>query len=545
MSYKKADYLLFALIFVAILFLSVFCLDNTCYWGDDFAAYISEGIAIAEGTFDRQVDLNALMHPSELPDEALNGELVYVWGYPLLMGLVYALVGFDRVGFISIIYYKLPSAVALALLAGVLFLFLRRRFGRALSFTAAFLFCACYEFRVFINTLYSDVVFLFFAMLSLFLLEVFLSEERRARKLTAGFLLGAALWFTYEVRLNGISILFACAVACAIRLFKQRPPRSKLTEYKKSVGIILLPFATFLILKLISEAVLAPATGNTSDLSGVTVQTVWNNLVSYYYSARAWLSLICDDALSNWLNRLLTAMTDSGTDSYGIIGRFCGAVSTTGVSMLLFAALIGVLSDGFTREVHLTLFAVIYLLVVCMLPYNQGVRYIYPVMLLIPLYVCHAFERLGSLITAHCAPCLMRAVQRGSAAVGVVMCALTLISGTLGILYARSHVEYIVPEGPQDFYSMYAYTPCSIETYNYIIGNTPEDCVIGFYKPRALYLNTERLSLRTDINGHSLDEVDYLLTCAGVGEEQLESCPGSFERIFSNIEFTLYKKLVD
>lgn len=219
MSYKKNDYLLFALIVAAILFLSVFCLTNTCYWGDDFAAYISEGIAIAEGKFDEQVLLNVQMHPSELPDEALKGSLVYVWGYPLLLALVYKLVGFDRVGFSSIIYYKLPSAIALALMAGILFLLLRRRFGKPLSFMLAFLFSACYEFSVQINTLYSDVVFLFFAALSLFILELFLDEKQEKKKLVLGVFLGISLWYTYETRLNGISILFACALACIIYIY--------------------------------------------------------------------------------------------------------------------------------------------------------------------------------------------------------------------------------------------------------------------------------------------------------------------------------------
>ena len=39
----------------AIVFLAVLStLDNDCDWGDDFAAYINQGIAIAEGHFDEQ-----------------------------------------------------------------------------------------------------------------------------------------------------------------------------------------------------------------------------------------------------------------------------------------------------------------------------------------------------------------------------------------------------------------------------------------------------------------------------------------------------------
>lgn len=546
MSYKRNDYLLFALIVAAILFLSVFCLTNTCYWGDDFAAYISEGIAIAEGKFDEQVQLNVLMHPSELPDEALDGSLVYVWGYPLLLALVYKLVGFDRVGFTSIIYYKLPSAIALALMAGVLFLLLRRRFGKPLSFMLAFLFSACYEFSVQINTLYSDVVFLFFAAISLFVLELFLDEKQETKKLVLGVLLGISLWYTYETRLNGISILFACALACVIYYVKARKEAPSGFNRKKLTATVILPFVVFLVFKLVSEAILAPATGNTSDLAGVTIQTVLKNIKGYYGNAKAWIELICNNAAINWINIFLSMMTKTGEDTYGVIGSFCAKLSNICAICVLILALIGIITDGFKKEAHLTVFAVVYLLVVSMLPYNQGVRYIYPVMLLVPIFAGHAIHRGIVLLTTHSSAKLKRIENIIGLAVMSIACILTFTSAVRGIIYERKTFDYVVPTGPESFYAMYAYTPCSVETYNYISENTPKDCVIGFYKPRALYLNTERVSLRTDINGHSLDEVDYFLTCARMGEDQLlKEGNGQFEEIFSNIEFTLYKRIND
>ncbi len=90
---------------------------------------------------------------------------------------------------------------------------------------------------------------------------------------------------------------------------------------------------------------------------------------------------------------------------------------------------------------------------------------------------------------------------------------------------------------------MYAYTPCARETYEFIINNTPTDCVIAFDKPRALYLNTERVSFCASTNGHSLDEADYLMCCAGADEELLTpERRTEFTPIFSNAEFTLYQK---
>ena len=145
------------------------------------------------------------------------------------------------------------------------------------------------------------MVFLFFAMLSLYLVEVFLDAHSNRGSIKAalidGVLLGAALWFTYETRLNGISILFACALATVIYYVKRRRELDG-----KSALLLLLPYICFLLLKVISEAILAPATSNTSDIADVTFASVLGNLESYYYSLRAWITLIIDDIITNRLN---------------------------------------------------------------------------------------------------------------------------------------------------------------------------------------------------------------------------------------------------
>lgn len=63
-----------------------------------------------------------------MPEEATDGKLVYVWGYPLMLAGVYKIVGFDRVNYSSIIWYKIPLLLSLAFTGGALTLFFRRRF---------------------------------------------------------------------------------------------------------------------------------------------------------------------------------------------------------------------------------------------------------------------------------------------------------------------------------------------------------------------------------------------------------------------------------
>ena len=99
-EYSKQDWLCVLMVDLFIFLMVMTSLTvGVNSWGDDFAAYISEGISIADGTFQEQTKRNYLMHPSDLPKEANASGLVYVWGYPLLLSAVYKVVGFDRVDY--------------------------------------------------------------------------------------------------------------------------------------------------------------------------------------------------------------------------------------------------------------------------------------------------------------------------------------------------------------------------------------------------------------------------------------------------------------
>lgn len=100
----------------------------------DYAAYISVGKSLADGTFEEQTLKNYYMHPSALPEEAKDGSLVYVWGYPLMLSVVYRLVGWDYINYSSVIFYKMPSLIAFAITAGVLYLLYRRFLPSFLSY---------------------------------------------------------------------------------------------------------------------------------------------------------------------------------------------------------------------------------------------------------------------------------------------------------------------------------------------------------------------------------------------------------------------------
>ena len=115
------DAALALLLALLLFFLAFLTLDSgNRFSSDDYAAYMLSGFSIAEGTFDQQNRINRIFHPTAMPLEAAGSEeLVYPWGYPLLLALIYRLAGFDRTDYHSIVYYTLPGAAAFAAAGGL------------------------------------------------------------------------------------------------------------------------------------------------------------------------------------------------------------------------------------------------------------------------------------------------------------------------------------------------------------------------------------------------------------------------------------------
>lgn len=530
------DSAIFLLLVVLFFILAYGCLTNVCFWGDDFAAYILQGISIAEGNFDEQIRLNHLLHPSFMPDEAANGELVYVWGYSLAHALVYKLVGFDRVNFNSIIYYKLPSVIALALMAGVLYLFLRRRFGYRLSVFMSVLFCLYSGLFDFFNEMYSDLFFLFFAVLSMYLCELFTSASGR-RRAVLGVFFGIVLWFMYEVRLNGISIIFLCVLAQTIPYINRDRRRERFSD-KQALITELLPYVIFLVLKFASEAILAPATSNASDLRDTSLSIIYGNMRHYFSMLLTWYNSMWSNILYG-LFKLGLAPKGDCPAFYSVIFHLQKLLSYSSMALCF----IGVLFDGIKRNFHYTLFVGFYYFVSCMLFYNQGLRYLFPILPVMLMFTGYGALRVFRL------PAKCSATGKGRRYLATAL----LIACCLCAAYPQ-HLEnrrIQALEGRDAYFSSAAessqrnaYSSSAVEAYNYINENLDKDCVIGFFKPRALYLNTQIKSVvPQEIVGHSLDEVSHYLVYKHIiiNPEPTEE----FVTIWENEDFVLMEKQVE
>lgn len=526
-SLRREWYMVTALA-LAVLMLCLFSLDGFCFWGDDYAAYINQAIALSEGRFDEQARLNYIMHPSIMVEEAEKGELVYVWGYPLILSLCYALAGFDRTLYTSIALYKLPSVLALAWLAAVLYPFYRKRMGKALSFMLTLLFCCCGEFFSFIDTLYSDLVFLFFAVLALYLSEKYSEQDTGKSRFALAFLLGAVLWFMNEIRLNGIAILFACAVGQAIVLIKKHRKLSK-----GETAMALLPYMILAVLTLVSSLILSPATGNNSDMERALLSLFISNLRYYFELIWHWLGLLMNSLFINPLYSVLRRIIPISFESLGLIKNILCALCAV-------LALMGIILDGIRRNAHLSLLILVYIIFVSLLPYTQGLRYIYPLLPLVLLFIGCSLQRILSRVGEMAGN--SRILKAGGILVFALLCFFTVLPRVSDIGDNEKN-ESVTINSVADIYMQNAYSPAAIEAYNFIQQNIPEDSVIAFFTPRGLYLNTQRLSVKPGVNGHSMEEADYYLRYLLMGEYEIFPEPGEeFEPVFENSEFILYKK---
>lgn len=500
---------LIAIFLALIVFMAVLStMGNNCPWGDDFAAYINEAIAIANGSFDEQISINSFMHPSTLSSEGIGTDLVYVWGYPLILALVYKLVGYDTLSFQSIIYYKVPSLLALSLLSALMYYFFRRRFNKSASLALSALLCLhpCYIEAV--NYVYSDIVFLFFSWLSLYLAELMTDRLDTPKPLVPAILLGVSLWATYAIRLNGSSIVATAALIQLLAILRKR------CRDMKAIGFQLLPYALALVLTFIfNNFVFATPTSNISDVGAIDFETFKNNLSLYTLALRYFLFYLP------------------------------GIIYPSGFEAKLLFVFVPLLLIGlirsFKRELPYVLFLFGTYIILLLLPYNQGMRYcfgIFPVLLMLLGYCAKWFWEL-----------LKRFVPKSVRPAGIIAPVLSLFI-LCSATYSNLSGEFFrfltqTPTTYEDNGSR-AYSDSAKEIYSYIQANTDGDSVIAFQKPRVLYLNTGRLAFNPTVNGHSLDEADYYLECHyfdNSGEAAMISdYDGQLALIYSNANFNLY-----
>lgn len=507
MSAEKTNWdRILACVLAVLVFVSgiLYC-DTNHTWGDDYAAYMLQGKAIAEGTVQQQTKENLLLHPGEIYGEDFQSmkSLVYVWGFPLQLAAIYRLVGFDVLtSQQSILYYKIPGCLSLGLLAGILFLFFRRRFRTDVSMLlTVFLVLSIFPD---IQNIHTDLPFLCMTFCSFYLYETLWERTTKKEMVIHAVALGISMCYACLLRLNGTTVILIIAAMHIFKMVYTPECRSRILYH-------CLAYVVFAVLLGAFYLVFPYPTSNSGDIGlGDLLMGTKKN----YWILSAWLS----NAVPFGSGKLIGMVT------WGL--KLC--------------CVIGFLSKGRKAEFGYAVFLAGTLLVTASLPYHQGVRYLYGILPLIVMFIADGVSFIYDIV---CKYLKQERLIRGFACLGfvcvVLFAAVELKAGCNAILEEREQRKTLSQDATDN-----AYAESCLEVYRFIREETEADAVFAFLKPRALYLNTGKLSFRPNVNGHRLQDADYYVWFKPWEDEEEEVIPqkeNRMKQVFRNSDFIIYR----
>lgn len=473
---------LIALFLLTVLFCGL-TLNLGHQWGDDFAAYLSDGIALDNGSYRQQLELNGAIINQDEP-------FVYVWGYSFFLALVHRLVGFDIQVFNSIIYYKIPAILFLAVWGMVLYSMFRYQFGRFASFAMA-AGIACNNWLLSdTNNIQTDIAFSMLSWIALFLMQRFLARDRIGSGVKHGLLglmLGFSIYLSYITRYVGsllLGVLLVAQVGCGRECYTKNDKsdhemKIRRNELSKKLIIQFVPYIVFTGLYFIVMQIMPYAKTQASDINQFDVGILSSNIKEYGFL----------------IIKFILAFVPFGM-------KLPLAFKVLVSAPFALTIIIGIINT-FRKEYTLLSYMAVTMISLLILPYTQGLRYMFNILPCFVVFFAHGLRSLILYARSHKNTSRLVSAFNLQAVVIALICVGILInSGSEA--YKNLSLNRIREGG--------AYTEDVKEMYRYIQREVPVECNLFFTAARALSLNTGRMCIITDDDSFKkMQKDDYLL----------------------------------
>ncbi len=424
-------------------------------WGDDWAGYLLQALAIRDGTAQQEIALNTVAMQAS---DTQIGPYGYPWGYPWLLYAAGSLSGWSLTGL------KLIGGLSVAAMFVMTFALLRRRVSVALAALGTVL--ACGQTMVLFDAaqVMSDVPF---AALATAAVALMFSQHLRAEagqslswRLTLVLaLVGVA---AFAVRSNGAVLPLAYMAALGLVALRRLRPASEVLKHALATG-------------LLAAALFAGYFAIWPD--GSLVHASYLSM-----DPRVWVQRMASHVGGLWFWFPFNAFM--GAWKLVAVVPAAALLVLCAIRRPWDTALLGIYSAG-----HLGLLT--------LFPFDGGPRYYLPLQLPFFMLLMLGASEAARLLSA-ARPALQplfssRLVQ----ALPVLIAAVALTLATRASHAGRNDLGADAPLGPQ-----------ATQLAVFIDRHVPQDGRIGFFRPRGLRLLTGRLALSISDPAH-LSRVDW------------------------------------
>lgn len=484
-------------------------------FGGDFSQYIAQAISIVNGNVSEQIQNNTFI--IEHSQETL-GPNIYPWGLPLLLAPLYKTFGFNLIAF------KFVGIITYGIFVGFFYLLCMKFLTRTYALGATLLFVFNPNLLGFAsNNILSDTPFLCCTLIAIFCFIQLFSHTKHA--LLFGLIGGCMMFMSFLLRTNGIVLLLALFVTHLCLLYKHFFPKSRFTrnflanlQIHTPVFSHVMPYVVFCI--------------------GVVLANMFLSIGGEGHG----VVLLHNISLKSIIRNTLYYCTVFG-DFFVIPNLKFG----------LFICFLYPIIHGikiFWRQSPAILLYIFIIGSLCLLilwPATQGLRFVFGILPLIVFFGALGLENLSL--------CKKSFITKALQTLSVVAIAFFIFKTTAYI------TKNILNHCSADSKNWEAYSSDAHAVYEYIKAYTNPNEVIVFFKPRVLYLNTNRLSInlkepqvlqdrlqkREFIINNQQYRIAYILCYASEHNPELQQfldsklASGELSIVYKNPQFVLYK----
>ncbi len=401
------------------------------------------------------------------------GPYLYPFGFPVLLAPVYALFGMN---FIVLKTYCTLFFLFSLVLVYYLFHSYFVRASQALLIVAAMAFHP--EFIGLTDNVLSDFPFLFFSLLSLWLMQ-------KPHSLFQQLALGLSISFSYFIRDIGVALLPTLLVYQLVALFHEKKGSS-------SNALYLIPYLIFIAAYLTISSLFPKGGENHYDMlwENFTPLGLWTR-TAYYWNLLG-------------------------------VYFFVGPVLLIGVLLAVLAGMVAT----WRKNLHLIVYTLAVLSILVIWPAMQGARFVFPVIPFLLYFLIQGI--LVAYYTLYIPKQHLRVVQLGVVTLGALL-VLAATAGAYGFIHKRSARTAQAIENNQ------SYTKELQGIYQYISTAVPHTAVIGFSKPRALRFYTDRNAVFLEQDYFNQSTAHYLL----LRKEQFTKVPIGWETLLETVHYVV------